>query len=239
MFERHLSSCCSALLLCACGAGEGTVEVTAYGEAFIEEGIPADAVDDGWAVSFSRFVVALRDVRVAGATIAVPGQVELTTPSSGRGQPLGSARVAEGDHDRGGFVVERVEVEGSATLASESKSFAWVFAAPTRYHDCETTTSVPDGGRATFQITIHADHLLYDSLVADEPQLLFGALAGADDAGDDDGVISEAELAAADIGTYDPGSEGGIDDLWSYLTALTRTLGHVDGEGHCHAEAAD
>ncbi|MBC7793727.1 MAG: hypothetical protein H7Z43_08460, partial [Clostridia bacterium] len=66
------------IVLSACGDddGRGTVVVTAYGESFIEDGISADEVADGWAVSFSRFEVALRDVAVAGATISAPSAVE-------------------------------------------------------------------------------------------------------------------------------------------------------------------
>ena len=119
----------------------------------------------------------------------------------------------------------------------ETKTFHWVFDHTTTYHGCETTTSVEDGGTSTFQITVHADHLFYDSLVSEEPDLLFGALADADE--DGDGEITEEELSEADIGAYDPGSEDGIDDLWAFLNAQAKTLGHVDGEGHCHAEAGD
>jgi hypothetical protein len=57
----------------------------------------------------------------------------------------------------------------------------------------------------------------------------------ADADSNDDGEITQAELAESDIGSFDPGSEGDIDDLWSWLVAATRTLGHVDGEGHCEA----
>ena len=41
----------------ACGGGEGTIVVTAYGESFIEEGISAEDMNDGWAVAFERFEV--------------------------------------------------------------------------------------------------------------------------------------------------------------------------------------
>jgi hypothetical protein len=89
---------------------------------------------------------------------------------------------------------------------------------------------------AIFQITVHADHLFYDSLVSEEPQLLFQPLADAD--ADQDGDITTEELGATDIGAYDPGNED-LDDLWSFLMAQSRTLGHVDGEGHCQASATD
>lgn len=224
--------------LVACGTdGEGTVTVTAYGESFIEDGIPASEVGDGWSVSFSRFDVSIEDVTVAGADISVPATIDLSESSSGEGHVLGSALVPEGDHTGANFTITSVEVEGTGTKGADTKSFNWVFDEATRYSECETTTSVDDGGDATFQITVHADHLLYDSLVSEEPQLLFQALADAD--ADADGNITQAELAATDIGAYDPGSEDGVDDLWAWLVAQTRTLGHVDGEGHCHATPAN
>jgi hypothetical protein len=227
---------CSSLVLMACGGddsqGKGTVQVTAYGESFIEDGIPASAVSDGWVVDFDRFDVTIRDVRVGGLTLAGPVEVDLSTPSDGEGHELGALTVRAGDHDGSSFTIQSVAIEGTATTAADAKTFAWALDAATEYRHCETTTRVRPDGTATFQITIHADHLLYDSLVSSEPGVLFQALADAD--ADGDGVIDEAELGVADIGAYDPGNED-IDDLWAWLVAQSRTLGHVDGEGHCDA----
>lgn len=222
-----------APLLVACGEGEGTVRVTAYGESFIEDGIPAADVNDGWAVNFDRFEVFIRDVQVAGAAVSVPSSVDVSEASGGAGHELGSAPVSEGSYGDASFVIERIEVEGSGTLGAETKTFAWVFDAPTAYEACEARTAVSDGGIGTFQITLHADHLFYDSLVAEEPQILFQPLADADE--DADGALAEQELAATGIGSYDPGSAGGVEDLWAWLVAATRTVGHADGEGHCEA----
>ena len=228
----------AALLLpTACGdddGEQGEVAVTAYGESVIEEGIPAEEVGDGWAVSFERFVVTVDSVVVGGAAVPVARSIDLAQGSGGAGHRLGSAAVAAGAHGDSSYVVERVEVQGAATRDGATKTFRWVFDSPTHYTACETTTTVPAGGEATFQITIHADHFLYDSLVSEDPQVLFGALAGAD--ADGDGVITRAELEATDIGGYDPGNED-ISNLWSWLVAQSRTLGHVDGEGHCEATA--
>src|SRR5690606_27829137 len=135
------------------------------------------------------------------------------------------------------FTLVSVDIEGTATRGDEIKRFHWRLDAPTRFAACETTTTVPEGGEGRFEITIHADHLFYDSLVSSEPALRFDAFAAAD--ADDDGLITPEELAAADIGAYDAGSEGGVDDLWAWLLAQTRTLGHVDGEAHCHASPLD
>lgn len=233
-----LSSLSTLCILAACGSeGEGTIIVRAYGESFVEDGIPASEVGDGWSVDFGRFEVSLRDVTVAGVPVEVPATIDLAAPSAGEGHELASALVPAGDHTGARFTIARVEIEGSATKGETTKTFHWVFARPTRYEACETTTTVREGERASFEITVHADHLFYDSLVSSEPQVLFQALADADV--DADGIISPSELAAKDIGAYDPGSEGDVDDLWTWLDAQARTLGHVDGEGHCHAVATD
>ncbi|MBK8012945.1 MAG: hypothetical protein IPK13_16515 [Deltaproteobacteria bacterium] len=218
----------------ACGDDDpGTLAVAAYGEAFIEEGIPSSEMGDGWSIQFEHFNIAFEDVVVAGAALSVPSSIDLTRPSSGAGQTLGTATIAEGEYTGARFTVSRVEARGTATKGADTKSFDWVFDQPTRYSDCDARTKVGAGAQATLQVTIHADHLFYDSLVSSTPQLLFQPLADADQ--NDDGNVTEEELAAQDIGNYDPGSEDGIDDLWTWLNALASTLGHVDGEGHCHA----
>lgn len=220
-------------LLGACGDGEGTVRVTAYGESFIEDGISASEMDDGWAVAFERFEVSIRDVRVAGADVSIQNRVDVAEPSNGAGHELGAVGVSAGDYDDTSFVVEGMEIEGSAVLGDVTKTFGWSIDVLTTYHSCEGRTSVVDGGAATFQITLHADHLFNDSLVAEEPRVSFGALANADT--DRDGEISREELSAMGIGSYDPGSEGGVEDLWGWLVAASRTLPHANGEGHCEA----
>lgn len=221
---------CFVLSLAGCRVGEGEVEVRIWGESLIEDGIPAEVMSDGWAIGFDRFEVELRDVSIAGSEIEVAAPFELGQPSEGMGQWIGEARVPEGDHGDATFTVARTTIEGSASKGDMTKTFAWEFTTPIRYFDCETTTRVPAGGRAEFQITVHADHLFHDSLVAEEPMLRFDPIAAADL--DGDGVIASEELATTDIGAHDPGNLP-IDDLWAFLAALVATMGHVDGEGHC------
>lgn len=228
---------CLSLALLGCGNASGTVNVTAYGEEFIEEGIPAGHVEDGWSIEFARFAVTFSEVTVGGTMLQGAITVDLSEASDGDGQALGALEVIEGDHGDSSFVIERVEVDGSASLGDEEKSFSWVFEGAVSYHECETTTSVVRGEAATFQVTVHADHLFYDSLVAEEPKLRFQPLSDAD--ADNDGEITQAELKDTDIGAYDPGSAGDINDLWTFLNAQIATLGHVDGESHCHATPLD
>lgn len=236
-FSLLLCSLGLSLALLGCGSASGTVNVSAYGEEFIEEGIPAGDVDDGWNIEFSRFEVTFSAVTVGGARLEDAITVDLSEASDGEGQELGTLEVAAGEHEESSFIIERVEVSGSASRDDEEKSFAWVFEGAVAYHECETTTPVVSGEAATFQVTVHADHLFYDSLVAEEPQLLFQPLSDAD--ADDDGEITQEELEDTDIGAYDPGSAGDVNDLWTFLNAQIATLGHVDGEGHCHATPLD
>ena len=226
-----------AVGLSACGddAGEGNVTVAVYGEDFIELGIPADEMADGWSVTFDRFVVSVGEVIVGGVEMPPADPVDISVETEGAGHPVASAAVPAGDHTDSSFAITRVELSGSATKDGTTKTFDWVFDQATHYSGCETTTGVSDGGSATFQITVHADHFFYDSLVLEEPQVVFQALADAD--ADDDGAITRAELEASDIGSYDPGSAGDVNDLWTWLIAQSRTLGHVDGEGHCDSQA--
>ena len=87
------------------------------------------------------------------------------------------------------------------------------------------------------QLTIHADHLFYDSLISEEPAVRFDLIASADI--DDDGEVTLAELAAVDItgqSNYGVGNRTDIRDLAAFIAAKSASVGHIDGEGHCHRE---
>lgn len=212
---------------------DGALRLTIYGEAFIEQGIPAAATSDGWAVNFERFEVTLEDVQLADVDMPDPTKpIDLVAPSEGAGHEVGVLEVPRGQHEGGSYVLAKIDIVGRAEKGEALKRFAWTFDTSSAYARCEATTLVGEDGPGVFQITVHADHLLYDSLIDDDPALGFQALADADR--DSDGQITRDELAQTDIGRYDPGSED-IDDLWSWLLALVRTLGHVNGEGHCQA----
>lgn len=221
------------LALVSCAVSPETVAIRAYGEPFIEEGIAADEMDDGWAIAFSSFEVEVLEAELGGILFEPSGPVELARNSQGKGHELGSISVPEGTYTDGGFVLGAIHAVGVATKGRDTKHFDWRFDNRVRYSSCESEVLVKSGQEASFQITVHADHLFYDSIVAEEPGLKFQALADADE--DGDGEITVEELERADIGSYDPGSSGDIDDLWSYLEALTLALGHADGEGHCEA----
>jgi hypothetical protein len=136
-----------------------------------------------------------------------------------------------------------VYVEGTAMDGTSTITFAWGFTSGTSYSDCHSDEHgegvvVPDGGTETVQFTIHGDHFFYDDLQSEDPSLRFQAIADAD--GDDDGDVTLEELAAVDLtslplGTYGTGGDGSITNLRQFIEALTHTLVHYRGEGHCHA----
>lgn len=252
----------ASLSLLACGSKPGPLQVTIYGEEFIEEGIPADEFSDGWKLTFTKFLVSLGDVSAANQHDA-PAILDstyrifdLTRPSSGNGHNVLSAEVPGGTYNHVGYRIapppagailgnavaadlDRLRqggfglyVEGTAMKGTTTKTIRWGFTGKTRYGECHST-AVIDGGSAKSQITIHADHLLYDDLFSSEPNVSFELVASADRNGD--GEVTQAELAAVDISTqarYQVGSTG-IRDLWSFISYQTATVGHIDGEGHC------
>lgn len=257
------------LLLAACGDDEtnrkaGNIQVTVYGEEFIEDEIPANDVADGWTIDFSKFLVVISGVTVGNHDVedafSAPdfAVFDLTKPSNGNGHPLGSGAAPGGDYDHAGYTIApiasgagaraanataddltlmadngySVYIQGTATKGGETITFSWGFTSATTYEHCETN-AVVDGGTATSQITIHADHILYDSLVSETPDIRFDLIAGA--AGDDDDVTL-AELATVDISTldnYQVGNNTSVVNLAQFLAAQVPTVGHIDGEGHC------
>ena len=236
--------------------GEGTLRVSIYGEAFIEESIPADVVVDGWRIEFSKFLVSVGDI--SADEIALEGNFvfDLAEASGGEGHEVGTIMVpagivehldyrvgpsasatagnaADADVELMNAMGYSVYVEGTATREGESIALAWGFETDTMYSHCETQQHVSDGDEATSQMTLHADHLFYDDLELPEPDVTFDLVAMAD--AEPDGSVTPQELSAVDITglpNYGVGSRD-IGDLWTFIAAQTSTLGHIDGEGHC------
>lgn len=132
-----------------------------------------------------------------------------------------------------------VHVEGRAAKDGVEKTFAWTFDTDTLYSGCGDEEGagvvVPAGRTAVAQLTIHGDHFFYDDLVGEEAEVRFDAIAAAD--ADQDGEVTRDELARVDLTTLplDRYGTGGADvrDLWSFLSAQSRTLVHWNGEGEC------
>lgn len=260
-----------AAAVSACGGGAGGIAVETWGEEYIEEGIPAAEFEDGWRVRFSKFVIALADIRVADRNgkeagraaearvfdLSQPGPhpvVRFEDVDAQRWEEVGAehaiaeaalsghAALATADLER--MNAERLSllVAGTAETGTVAKSFEWTFRRATVFRSCRTDEDglglvVAGGETATLQLTVHGDHLFYDSLEGDAG-LRFQALAEAD--ADGDGAVTLEELAAVDLTTlptelYGTGGAGSIRNLREYVEAQTLNLVHFQGEGHCEA----
>lgn len=242
--------------------GEDYIEVEIPDSSASPDG---DGFVDGWSVSFDTFLIVLGDAYVGdGGTLDGTWVFDMTRPGphdwasiegieARRWNDVGVDQPAAGPDTQaancsdadlalmkdGGYAVH---VAGAATSGTHTVSFAWGFAESTSFTDCHSDEHgdgvvVPDGGTETVQFTIHGDHLFYDDLQSEDPSLCFQAIADADDG---DGNVTLEELEAVDltslpIGTYGTGGDGSIVNLRQFVEALTHTLVHYRGEGHCNA----
>lgn len=270
LYTLCLTTCLSACfaLLTACdddsdpaAPAEGAYALSVYGEAFIEEGIPAEAFADGWSVTFDTFLIALPMVEVSagGASphrLAGEALFDLTEGSGGAGHLIDTLTVPQGAYDHLDYTVgpltgtpahsnasaAQIEqmleggyalwVSGAATDGADTFTFAWGFTGARTYTGCEIDAAVGEAPGAS-QLTIHADHLFYDDLESEAPNVAFALIASAD--ANEDGEITLEELAAVDItgeARYQVGSRD-IEDLRAFIEAQVGTVGHIDGEGHC------
>ncbi len=242
MIDNKTLAIAAALFAINCGgdAGPGLLEISIYGEEFIEDEIPAAELVDGWAIHFDEFLISIGDVSAAvgddGAAELSDGQYrifDLAEASAGAGYAVTAAVVEGGAYDNVSyriaaassavagnaeaadvtFMVDEglaVYVRGTATREAVTKTFAWSFTGATSYGDCHGTALIDDSD-ASSQITIHGDHFFYDDLVSDSPNLAFAAIAQADDDGDGDGEVTAAELAAFMLATQERYQVGSLD----------------------------
>ncbi|MCC6215843.1 MAG: hypothetical protein IT376_13345 [Polyangiaceae bacterium] len=146
---------------------------------------------------------------------------------------------------------------GTATRGSTSVGFELVLVNPTRSSSCTNGADgkqgvvIANGGAAEVEITIHLDHLFWDSLGSEEARLRFDAWAGADALGDADGRVTTDELALQPLsdlkgadGTsplgvvYDSGSVPlAAQHLGAFVGASASSMAHLNGDGLCTISA--
>ncbi|MDB4929772.1 MAG: lipoprotein [Myxococcaceae bacterium] len=136
-------------------------------------------------------------------------------------------------------------VEGEGTRMGTTVRFRWGFAQNIHFESCTNADSsaglaVPSGGNVDAQITVHGDHFFYDDLQSETARLRFDAVAAADaaPAGNADGVVTLEELARVDLTRLPSTQYGGGDmsrvrNLRQFVEAISATVGHFNGEGHC------
>ncbi|HAA57363.1 MAG TPA: hypothetical protein DCE42_21535 [Myxococcales bacterium] len=222
--KRILLSVLSVVLmtLCVSCGGEGTLTLHVWGEAFIEDAIPASEVEDEWKIEFTTFLIVVGNVSLASSSGEQGPEIQETkvfnlktkgeqvffqqslpagtwdritynvTPATSTTTAVG---VSETQLDMMKTQGYSVYLEGKATKDGTTKTFAWGFKTSTTYKDCQSERAVVKaGGTASTQLTIHADHFFYDDLENPEAKVRFQVLADADT--DQDGTITLEELAA-------------------------------------------
>jgi hypothetical protein len=109
---------------------------------------------------------------------------------------------------------------------------------------------VAEGAAAEAQVTVHLDHLFFDSFAVDDAALRFEPMAamapstGPVTLDDLAGQSNLSDLVDAngdplELG-YDPGPfDPAPDDLREYVIAAASTTGHFNGEGHCEYTIED
>lgn len=251
-----------ALAACGDDPAAGTLTVTVYGEAYIEEGIPATTFSDGWAVGFDKFLLTLGGAAAkageGAAEITVPQYrvFDLAKPSGGVGFVLGTVPAPGGTYDHFGYRIRpeasatagnadaadvtaleasgaSMRIVGTATKGSQVITFDWAFAKNLSHAHCDVD-DVVDGNAVTMQATIHADHLFYDDLVSSDPNVSFDLVAASDgaDGSAPDGDITLAELAAQDITAEERYQVGSFP-----VTDLRAFIEHQAGTvGHVNGE---
>lgn len=158
--------------------GKGTATFTTWGEEFIEREIPASEVEDGWTIHYNKFLVVLRNVKVADEAGTVAAQMngsklfdhtkagikpvitfkglaaQAWTHVSYEVSPAtADTEVVTGtDSDKQRMVSGgySIYVEAVATKGSSTKSFSWGFTTATLFDRCRGER----GGKETAGIVV-------------------------------------------------------------------------------------
>jgi hypothetical protein len=135
-----------------------------------------------------------------------------------------------------------IYVEGTASKTGvPDVRIRWGFTNRTDFTACHDASNqagiaVPTSGTAPLQITIHGDHLYYDDLENPEARTRFDAIAAADRDGDHEVTLDElamVQLTSLPMMQYGSGPVPNIRTLRDFITYLSSTVGHFNGEGHC------
>lgn len=246
-----------AWILAGCG-GSGTWQATTWGEEYIEEGIPAADFEDGCSATFQQFLVLIADAALVdgdGADAARFGGPLVFDLTAAGPHPIASLDARAGHYDEARFEIapaasaaganvseavatalagsgNSVHAIGALTCGGATKSFDWAFDTTTVYRCEPEDLTLAAGGASTTEFTVHGDHFFYDHLSAEDAVVRGQALF---DAGGDDGDITLDELEQVQVAGlgYGVGPNAQVTELRAFVRELTRTLGHVDGEGHC------
>jgi hypothetical protein len=215
---------------CGTDRAPGTIEVRAYGEAFIEDHIPADEFSDGWSVKFDRFLVSVSEVGVAaghaGTPVVASTSIQvfnLAQPTAGEGLLVATGTAPGGRYDHVRYTIEPAAAGAVATAGVPAGALDAMIAAGESIR-VEGTAEKPGSATITFawgftSTVSHACHtpVTVDGATATTEITIHGDHLFYDDLvsatpmvafeliatsdGDGDGTVTQAELAARDIST--------------------------------------
>ena len=163
--------------------------------------------------------------------------------------------VAEADLEEMARNAFSIWVEGTASDGADSFGFDLRLPIRVSNEACQNGVDetdglvVPNNGVVNAEVTVHLDHLFFDTYATDDASLRFEAWAAV--AGDD-GVVTLEELETQSLAdlrdrngdplvdedgeplVYDPGPLSlPANNLREYVVAAATTSGHFNGEGHC------
>lgn len=197
------------------------------------------------------FIADMKGLGETGATLAtftdIPsGQWEsfsFETPiASAEAQTLGAVTPQEREE----MVAKGLTywIEGTVVCPERTVSFKFQVAVPTVYHQCQSDgepgVAVSAGGTSTATVTLHGDHLWFDSLPSAAEGTVNRRAAWILHADPDgDGMVDTADLAAVRAEVAFPSSLGyrldgaEIANALDFVKAQLRTQGHLNVEGEC------
>ena len=144
-------------------------------------------------------------------------------------------------------------IEGRATKGDRTVTFAWGLHNPSRNADC---TNGEDGTQGVVvtnnqtkvsEVTVHVEHLFWDTLGSEQTRLRFDAIAAMADPGGlvawdvlDEQLLADLRdengdplvNAEGSPVVYNPASTGAAD-LQAFILEATRTQAHLGGDGLC------
>lgn len=230
------------IFLAGCGGGTGEWAVETWGEDYIEREIPSDAFADGCSVAYDSFVVtfAARELVDGNGDVvgSLPANEAFDVHEPGPTE-MGAVDVPADHYDTVRVVVApgedgvSVHAVGTLTCGGESATFDWAFAESTTYVCAPPDLTIPAGGSDRTQLTVHGDHLFYDGLEDPDAAVRGQAILDAD--ADANGEVTLEELDAVSIPAlgYGVGEYSDVLTLRQFVSHLSRTLIHVDGEAEC------
>lgn len=225
-----------ALLTTACEGPISVVKVTTFGEAFIEDEIPASAFEDGWSVKFTKFLVVLKDAALADSMGTVgaqqagakafdltrKGPVEVfaaTAPAKtwdvvryavGPDTNAAATNIADSDLALLKSRLASLIVIGSATKMGVTRTFEWSFTSNTLYDTCEradgTKGATLTPGKEVSLQLTLHGDHFFQDQLTGDAKLRFEAIANAD--GNNDNKVTLDELAVVQLTSLPQGQYG-------------------------------